>query len=94
MKFFAAIVTLASLAVAAPATQEVDLSLVAVPIGAVEGASVKARQTYPGCNAGMHPGDYGCFDNIIDRFEYLGQCGTDGNIHVRNYRTSAINPLV
>jgi hypothetical protein len=70
MKFFVAIAALTSLAVAAPAAVE---------------AGLDTRQTYPGCNTGMKPGDYSCFDNIVDKFEYLGQCGTDGNIHVSNY---------
>ncbi|KAK3338674.1 hypothetical protein B0T25DRAFT_636412 [Lasiosphaeria hispida] len=81
MKFLVAISVLASLAIAAPAMTEADLSLVAVPIEEASG-SLYNRQTYPGCNRGMKPGDYGCFANIIDKFEYLGQCGTDGNIHL------------
>jgi hypothetical protein len=85
MKFFIAVAALTSLAIAAPAAEEVNLNRVAGPV--VERAIVEARQTYPGCNNGVHPGDYGCYANIADpndRFSYLGQCGTDGNTHVSN----------
>lgn len=88
MQFFVALATLAALAVAAPAAEEVNLNRVASRVPAVEEASIAARQTYPGCNNGVAPGQYGCYANIAnpnDRFSYLGQCGTDGNTHVSSY---------
>jgi len=78
MKFFVALVTLVSLAVAAPAP-DVD-ALTSVP---VEREGIVARQVYGQC---YKIGEYACYANIADRndmFEYIGQCGTDGRIHVR-----------
>jgi hypothetical protein len=85
MKFFVAITALATLAVAAPAATATDYNPEAVPILEDGTADLAARQTYPGCNDGMRPGDYNCFANLNERFSYLGQCGSDHNIHVSTY---------
>lgn len=74
MKVFVAIVTLASVAIAAPAGVD------------IERTALEARQTFPGC-AGVKTGEYHCWITLADpndRYSYLGQCGTDGNIHVSN----------
>ncbi len=81
MKFFAVIATLATLAAAVPATENPHAVLITEESSS---PAITARQTFPGC-AGLSQGQYGCFGNISnpnDRYMYIGQCGTDGNLHV------------
>ncbi len=84
MKFFTVIATLAALAAAAPSPAAENLNAVEIT---TESSNLVARQTFPGC--GMRkPGEYSCYANISnpnDRYQYVGQCGLDGNTHVSNY---------
>ncbi len=84
MKFLVAITALVSLAMAAPASPEADLT--AVP--AEESAPLKLAARQAGCNGRPH-GSYWCYHNLssVDpslSYPYLGQC-VNGNVIVSTF---------